>query len=140
MALRQRRRLNLPQEQLLASLLELAPARQGLRVGRGLLDQRFLPALQLLDHAAARGGQSLTAATVREQLGLSPQATSNALARAVRDGVLDRVSSGTYALRPIGMLGTRAASEYAAGLRACGYQWPYSALKRAVVSGSFTGV
>ncbi len=25
-------------------------------------------------------------------------------------------------------------------LRACGYQWPYSALKRAVVIGSFTGV
>jgi predicted transcriptional regulator of viral defense system len=67
--------------------------------------------LQLLDDIAARGGQSVTAAVVREQLGLSPQAASNALARAVRDGFLDRVSSGTYALRPIGMLGTRAASE-----------------------------
>lgn len=67
--------------------------------------------LQLLDDIAARGGQSVTAAVVREQLGLSPQAASNALARAVRDGFLDKVSSGTYALRPIGMLGTRAASE-----------------------------
>jgi predicted transcriptional regulator of viral defense system len=67
--------------------------------------------LHLLDDVAAHGGPSVTAAMVRERLGLSPQAASNALARAVRDGFLDKVSSGTYALRPIGMLGTRAASE-----------------------------
>jgi predicted transcriptional regulator of viral defense system len=67
--------------------------------------------LQLLNDIAADGGGAVSAATVRERLGLSSQSTSNLLARAVRDGLLDKVSSGTYALRPIGMLGTRAASE-----------------------------
>lgn len=67
--------------------------------------------LQLLNEIAADGGSAISAATVRERLGLSSQATSNLLARTVRDGLLDKVSSGTYALRPIGMLGTRAASE-----------------------------
>lgn len=53
----------------------------------------------------------MTAAAVRRDLGLSPQSASNLLGRAVRDGMLDRVASGTYVLRPFGMLGTRAASE-----------------------------
>ena len=67
--------------------------------------------LELLNDVASGGGDTLTAAEVRERLGLSPQAASNLLARAVRDGLLDRVASGTYVLRPIGLLGTRAASE-----------------------------
>lgn len=45
------------------------------------------------------------------QLELSPQAASNLLARSVRDGLLDRVTAGTYVIRPFGLLGTRAASE-----------------------------
>lgn len=67
--------------------------------------------LQLIDDVAADGGDSLTTAEVRERLEISPQATSNLLTRAVRDGLLDRVASGTYVVRPFGLLGTRAASE-----------------------------
>jgi predicted transcriptional regulator of viral defense system len=67
--------------------------------------------LLFLDQTAAHGGDTVTAASVRRELGLSAQSASNLLGRAVRDGMLDRVASGTYVLRPIGMLGTRAASE-----------------------------
>jgi predicted transcriptional regulator of viral defense system len=67
--------------------------------------------LDLLDDIAADERLSLTSAEVRERLDLSPQATSNLLARLVRDGLLDRVANGRYALRPLGRLGTRASSE-----------------------------
>lgn len=67
--------------------------------------------LHLLNEIASRGADAVTTAEVRSQLGLSPQAASNLLARSVRDGLLDRVAAGTYVIRPLGLLGTRAASE-----------------------------
>jgi predicted transcriptional regulator of viral defense system len=67
--------------------------------------------LELLDDLAADGRKRLTSAQVRERLAISPQAASNLLSRLVRDGYLDRVAPGAYAPRPLGMLGTRAASQ-----------------------------
>jgi predicted transcriptional regulator of viral defense system len=46
-----------------------------------------------------------------EELGLSPRATSNLLARWRQAGLVDRVARGRYAIRQIGLLGTRASSE-----------------------------
>jgi len=43
--------------------------------------------------------------------GLSPQSAANMLSRLVAPGLVDRVARGRYAIRPIGALGTRAASE-----------------------------
>jgi predicted transcriptional regulator of viral defense system len=67
--------------------------------------------LKLLDDLAADEHAQLTSADVRARLGLSSQAVSNLLSRLVDAGLLDRVARGVYALRPLGRLGTRAASE-----------------------------
>lgn len=68
-------------------------------------------ALKLLDDLAADDRAQITTADVRARLSLSPQAASNAVRRLVDAGLLDRVARGIYALRPLGQLGTRAASE-----------------------------
>ncbi len=68
-------------------------------------------ALKLLDDLAADERAQVTSADVRARLGLSPQAATNLLGRLVDAGLLDRVARGVYALRPLGRLGTRAASE-----------------------------
>ncbi len=65
--------------------------------------------LQLLDKLAGEGRTAFTAAEVRNALDLSRQATSNLLARLTRAGLVDRVSGGRYAIRPLGALGTAAA-------------------------------
>jgi predicted transcriptional regulator of viral defense system len=67
--------------------------------------------LQLLDDKLATGDARLTAREVRERLSLSAQATSNLLARWREAGLVDRVARGHYAIRQLGLLGTRAASE-----------------------------
>jgi predicted transcriptional regulator of viral defense system len=67
--------------------------------------------LQLLNDKLASGQARLTSRDVREQLGLSPQATSNLLTRWREAGLVDRVAPGHYAIRQLGLLGTRAASE-----------------------------
>ncbi len=67
--------------------------------------------LQLLDEKLTAGQAGLTSREVRERLGLSPQAASNLLTRWRDAGLLDRVAPGHYAIRQIGLLGTRAASE-----------------------------
>jgi predicted transcriptional regulator of viral defense system len=67
--------------------------------------------LQLLDENLTAGHARLTSRDVREQLGLSPQATSNLLTRLREAGLVDRVAPGHYAIRQFGLLGTRAASE-----------------------------
>ncbi len=64
--------------------------------------------LDLLDALAAEGRQAVSAAQVRERLGLSPQAASNLLARLVRDGLAERVRRGQYLLHPLGELGVSA--------------------------------
>jgi len=67
--------------------------------------------LQLLDEKLTAGQVGLTSRELRERLGLSPQAASNLLTRWRDAGLLDRVAPGHYAIRQIGLLGTRAASE-----------------------------
>jgi len=67
--------------------------------------------LDILDELVADGHAAFTSGLVRDRLGLSPQATSNLLAQWVREGLVDRVSRGRYAVRQLGALGTRAASE-----------------------------
>lgn len=68
-------------------------------------------ALQLLDDKLTAGEARLTSRDVREQLGISPQATSNLLTRLREAGLVDRVAPGHYAIRQLGLLGTHAASE-----------------------------
>ena len=67
--------------------------------------------MEILDDFVAEGRESFTSATVRDRLGLSAAATSNLLGRWVRDGFVDRVARGQYVIRPLGALGTRAASQ-----------------------------
>jgi predicted transcriptional regulator of viral defense system len=67
--------------------------------------------LDLLDDKLAAGKARLTTREVQEQLGLSAQAASNVLARWREAGLVDRVARGHYAIRQLGLLGTRAASE-----------------------------
>src|SRR5271169_508579 len=67
--------------------------------------------LQLLDDKLTAGQAGLTSRELRERLGLSPQAASNLLTRWCDAGLLDRVAPGHYAIRQLGLLGTRAASE-----------------------------
>jgi len=72
-----------------------------------------MPRLSLkpLDDRLAVGKTTLTSREPREELGLSPSATSNLLTRWRRAGLVDRVARGRYAIRQIGLLGTRASSE-----------------------------
>lgn len=67
--------------------------------------------LSLLDEKLASGQEKLTTAEIAERLGLSTQAASNLLARWRSAGLVDRVARGHYVIRPLGLLGTRAASE-----------------------------
>jgi len=67
--------------------------------------------LKPLDDRLAVGKTTLTSRELREELGISPSATSNLLARWRRAGLVDRVARGRYAIRQIGLLGTRASSE-----------------------------
>lgn len=67
--------------------------------------------LQLLDDLAAEERRGITTAEVRGRLEISAQSASNLMTRLVSAGFLDRVARGVYAPRPLGQLGTRAASE-----------------------------
>jgi predicted transcriptional regulator of viral defense system len=67
--------------------------------------------LELLDELAATGRETFETREVQELGDLSPQAATNLLSRLVANGLVDRVARGRYALRPLGALGTRAASE-----------------------------
>ncbi len=67
--------------------------------------------LDLLDDLAAQERGGITTAEVRQRLGMSEQSASNLMTRLVDAGFLDRVARGVFAPRPLGQLGTRAASE-----------------------------
>lgn len=64
-----------------------------------------------LDRRLAEGKATLTSAELQGELGLSAQAASNLLARWQHAGLVDRVARGRYAIRQLGLLGTRAASD-----------------------------
>ena len=67
--------------------------------------------LKLLDEFVSDGRAQFTSADAAVHLGRSAAATGNLLARLVRDGLLDRVRRGHYAIRQLGTLGTTAAAE-----------------------------
>jgi predicted transcriptional regulator of viral defense system len=67
--------------------------------------------LQLLDRLVADDQLQFTATDAAVRLGRSPTATSNLLRRLLREGLVDRVRRGRYAIRPLGTLGTRVAAE-----------------------------
>lgn len=67
--------------------------------------------LDLLDDLAAQERGGITTAEVRQRLDISEQSASNLMTRLVDAGFLDRVARGVFAPRPLGQLGTRAASE-----------------------------
>lgn len=69
------------------------------------------PGLQLLDGLVSEGLTQFTSADAEARLDRSPAATGNLLRRLVRDGFLDRVRRGHYAIRQLGTLGTVAAAE-----------------------------
>lgn len=67
--------------------------------------------LELLDDFVSEGLAQFTSADAATRLDRSPAATGNLLRRLVRDGLLDRVRRGHYAIRQLGTLGTVAAAE-----------------------------
>jgi predicted transcriptional regulator of viral defense system len=67
--------------------------------------------LELVDTLLAAGRDEFTFEEAREALAASPTATANALARLNQKGLVDRVSRGHYAIRPLGSLGTSAATD-----------------------------
>lgn len=67
--------------------------------------------LTLLDQFIREGLTQFSSTEASVRLGRSAAATGNLLARLVRDGLLDRVRRGHYAIRQIGSLGTTAAAE-----------------------------
>ncbi|MEX2274041.1 MAG: MarR family transcriptional regulator [Actinomycetota bacterium] len=67
--------------------------------------------LKLLDQLVAAGKASVSPAWIVAETGMSPQAAFNMLTRLCRQGLLDRVGQGHYAIRQLGVLGTAASSE-----------------------------
>lgn len=67
--------------------------------------------LRLLDGLVAEGHVQFTTADAAKRLERSPTSTANLLHRLLREGLIDRVRRGRYAIRPLGMLGTTAAAE-----------------------------
>jgi predicted transcriptional regulator of viral defense system len=67
-------------------------------------------AIQLLDQIVAEGRGALSAEEARARLNKSAQATTNILARLVRDGWLERARRGQYLIRTLGDLGVPASS------------------------------
>lgn len=67
--------------------------------------------LQLLDDLVAEGRLQFTADEAADRLSRSPTSTANLLRRLLREGLVDRVRRGRYAIRPLGSLGTSVAAE-----------------------------
>ncbi len=67
--------------------------------------------LQLLDELVAEGKMHFAFGEVADRSDRSRTATANLLARLLRQGLIERVRRGNYAIRPLGVLGTATASE-----------------------------
>jgi predicted transcriptional regulator of viral defense system len=67
--------------------------------------------LHLLDALVAEGASQFTASEATARLGRSRTGTANLLRRLQREGLIDRVRRGHYAIRQLGTLGTTAAAE-----------------------------
>ncbi len=59
----------------------------------------------------AREQRVFTTVEFREHYGGTAQSAANALSRAIRDGVVERVARGRYAIRELGRLATHASTE-----------------------------
>jgi predicted transcriptional regulator of viral defense system len=70
-----------------------------------------LQQLDLVNTLVAEGRESFTFDDARELLGVSAPATANALHRLGRQGLVDRVARGRYAVRPLGSLATATATD-----------------------------
>jgi predicted transcriptional regulator of viral defense system len=67
--------------------------------------------LELVDTLLAEGREEFTFDDAKALLGISTEATANALARLSKKGLVDRLTRGHYAIRPLGALGTSAAMD-----------------------------
>jgi predicted transcriptional regulator of viral defense system len=67
--------------------------------------------LELVNNLVADGRTDFTFRDAVEMLGVSPTSTANSLNRLSESGIIDRVSRGHYAVRPLGSLGTSAVSD-----------------------------
>ena len=67
--------------------------------------------LELIDTLASEGKDEFTFEDAKAHLGVSTEATANALARLSKNGLVDKLARGHYAIRPFGALGTSAATE-----------------------------
>ena len=72
--------------------------------------------LELLDELVARDGRSSRSTSPRQALGTSASATANVLRRLGDQGLVDRLTRGHYAIRPLGSLGTAVITEDLAGV------------------------
>src|ERR1022692_2694831 len=67
--------------------------------------------MELVNTLVAEGREAFTFEDARAVLGASAPATANALHRLTENGLVDRLSRGRYAIRPLGSLGTSAATD-----------------------------
>lgn len=67
--------------------------------------------LMLIDTLMASGRDEFTFDEARAALDVSPSATANALRQLAEKGLVDRLTRGHYAIRPLGSLGTSAATD-----------------------------
>src|SRR5260370_3602171 len=67
--------------------------------------------LELIDALMAEGREAFTFQEAKTTLGASPSATANALRRLNQKGLVDRLTRGHYAIRPLGSLGTSTATD-----------------------------
>jgi predicted transcriptional regulator of viral defense system len=67
--------------------------------------------LELIDTFLASGREEFTFEEAKAALGRSPAATANALRQLNEKGLVDRLTRGHYAIRPLGSLGTSTATD-----------------------------
>jgi len=67
--------------------------------------------LELIDTLVAEGREEFTFEEAAAALGRSPTSTANALRQLGEKGLIDRLTRGHYAIRPLGSLGTSTATD-----------------------------
>lgn len=67
--------------------------------------------LELIDNLLSEGRDEFTFEDARARLKVSTEATANFLARLSKNGLVDKLARGHYAIRPLGALGTSSATE-----------------------------
>lgn len=67
--------------------------------------------LEFINNLVAEGRRQFTFEEAVQALNVSPPAAANALRRLREKGLVDRLTKGVYAIRPLGSLGTSAATD-----------------------------